>query len=47
MELDTGDLTMGLQLQRVGRRLLHRETKTATSDDVMLPLPRGEASLVR
>ena len=38
LDLDTGELTMGLQLQRVGRRLLHRETKTATSDDVTLPL---------
>lgn len=39
VNLDTSDLTMGLQLQRVGRQLLHRETKTATSDDVVLPLP--------
>jgi integrase len=38
IDLDVGELTMGLQLQRVGRRLLHRETKTATSDDVVLPL---------
>lgn len=38
MNLETGDLIIGLQLQRVGRRLLHRETKTATSDDVVLPL---------
>jgi integrase len=38
IDLDTGELTMGLQLQRVGRRLLHRETKTATSDAVVLPL---------
>lgn len=39
VNLDTGDLAMGLQLQRVGRQLLHRETKTATSDDVVIPLP--------
>ncbi|RAS59750.1 hypothetical protein C8D87_11350 [Lentzea atacamensis] len=31
-------LDIGYQLQRVGGRLLHRETKTATSDDV-LPIP--------
>ena len=30
---------MGRQLQRVGRQLLHRETKTATSDDAVLSLP--------
>jgi integrase len=38
VDLDTGELTMGRQLQRVGRQLLHRETKTETSDDVVLPL---------
>lgn len=38
VDLDAGELTMGLQLQRVGRQLLHRETKTETSDDVVLPL---------
>ncbi len=38
LDLDAGELTMGRQLQRVGRQLLHRETKTATSDDVTLPL---------
>jgi hypothetical protein len=29
---------MGPQLQRVRHQLLHRELKTATSDDVVLPL---------
>jgi integrase len=38
LDLDAGELTMGRQLQRVRHQLLHRETKTATSDDVRLPL---------
>lgn len=38
IDLDPGELSLGLQLRRVDRRLLHRETKTATSDDVVLPL---------
>jgi integrase len=38
LDLDTGVLTVGLQLQRVGRRLLHRETKTEGSA-AELPLP--------
>jgi integrase len=38
IDLDAGELTIGLQLQRVGRQLLHRETKTEGSD-ATLPLP--------
>lgn len=38
LDLDAGEVTLGLQLQRVGRQLLHRQTKTETSDDVTLPL---------
>ncbi len=38
VDLDGGELAIGLQLQRVSRQLLHRETKTATSD-ATLPLP--------
>jgi len=36
--LDAGELIVGEQLQRVGRRLLRRETKTESSD-APLPLP--------
>jgi integrase len=35
---DAGELVIGRQLQRVGRQLLHRETKTHASDTT-LPLP--------
>jgi hypothetical protein len=38
VDLDHGDLSIGLQLQRVGRKLLHRETKTRASE-ATLPLP--------
>lgn len=38
LDLDGGELTVGLQLQRVGGKLLHRETKTEGSD-ATLPLP--------
>lgn len=38
IDLDAGELSIGRQLQRVSRQLLHRETKTATSD-ATLPLP--------
>jgi integrase len=38
LDLDAAELVIGLQLQRVGRQLLHRETKTQTSD-ATLPLP--------
>ena len=38
IDLDAGLLTVGMQLQRVGRQLLHRETKTEGSD-AELPLP--------
>lgn len=38
LDPDEGTLTIGLQLQRVGGRLLHRETKTQESDaDIPLP----------
>ena len=32
VNLDEAELSIGRQLQRVSRQLLHRETKTATSD---------------
>ena len=38
VDLDAGQLTIGWQLQRVRRQLLHRETKTQASD-AALPLP--------
>jgi integrase len=38
VDLDVGELYVGEQLQRVGRRLLRRETKTESSD-APLPLP--------
>lgn len=38
VDLDAGNLTVSQQLQRVGRQLLHRETKTEGSD-AELPLP--------
>lgn len=38
LDLDGGELTVGLQLQRVGGKLLHRDTKTEASD-ATLPLP--------
>ncbi|GLZ04828.1 hypothetical protein Acsp03_22940 [Actinomadura sp. NBRC 104412] len=37
VDLDKGELTVGWQLQRINGRLLHRETKTESSDAV-LPL---------
>ncbi|GAA2111993.1 site-specific integrase [Streptomyces synnematoformans] len=38
VDLDTGELYVDHQIQRAGRRILHRETKTEDSDD-FLPLP--------
>jgi integrase len=38
VDLDGAELVIGRQLQRVGRQLLHRETKTRASD-ASLPLP--------
>jgi integrase len=38
VDLESGELSIGLQLQRVSRQLLHRETKTSASD-ATLPLP--------
>jgi integrase len=38
VDLDNAELSIGLQLQRVSRQLLHRETKTAASD-AQLPMP--------
>ncbi|MFL6129384.1 MAG: tyrosine-type recombinase/integrase [Mycobacteriales bacterium] len=38
LDLDLEELTIGLQLQRVSGKLLHRETKTEASD-ATLPLP--------
>jgi integrase len=45
LDLDAGELTIGRQLQRVRRELLHRETKTRASD-ATLPVPAiGVAAL--
>jgi integrase len=38
INLEHGELTVGWQLQRIGKRLLRRQTKTDTSD-ATLPLP--------
>jgi integrase len=38
VDLDTAELTISHQLQRVGRQLMRRDTKTHASDAV-LPLP--------
>jgi len=46
VDLDEGELSIGRQLQRVSRQLLHRETKTATSD-ATLPLPDNCAAALR
>lgn len=47
VNLDSAELTMGYQLQRVSGQLLHRETKTGSSDDVTLPLPHICVSALR
>ncbi|MFE9398730.1 tyrosine recombinase XerC [Streptomyces flavidovirens] len=39
VNLDAGEITVELQLQRIGRRLVHEETKTEASTAV-LPLPQ-------
>ncbi len=46
VDLNGGELSIGRQLQRVSRQLLHRETKTATSD-ATLPLPDVCAAALR
>jgi integrase len=46
IDLDAGELSIGRQLQRVSRQLLHREPKTATSD-ATLPLPDVCAAALR
>lgn len=46
LELDAAELTIGRQLQRVGRELLHRETKTRASD-ATLPLSAGCVTALR
>lgn len=38
IDFETGELYVDHQIQRAGRRILHRETKTEESDD-FLPLP--------
>lgn len=38
IDVTAAELTVDMQIQRVGKELLHRETKTPTSDDT-LPLP--------
>ena len=46
VDLEAGELSIGFQLQRVGRQLLRRETKTEASDDTM-PLPAICVSALR
>jgi integrase len=46
VDLEEGELSIGRQPQRVSRQLLHRETKTATSD-ATLPLPDICAAALR
>jgi integrase len=43
---EAGELTIGRQLQRVGRELLHRDTKTESSE-ATLPLPELCVSALR
>lgn len=38
VDLDVGELAIGWQLQRVGKQIPHRQTKTEGSDAI-LPLP--------
>jgi integrase len=38
VDLDSGELYVDRQIQRAGKQILHRETKTEESDD-FLPLP--------
>ncbi|GAA2492856.1 hypothetical protein Ahu01nite_026110 [Winogradskya humida] len=35
IDLDVGEIMVDVQLQRAGHELLHRETKTPTSDDAL------------
>jgi len=46
VDLDGGELTVGWQIQRIRGQLLHRETKTESSDAV-LPLPDICATALR
>jgi integrase len=46
VDLDQAELTVGLQLQRVRRRLLHRETKTEASE-ATLPLPEISSTAIK
>jgi len=46
VDLDAAELSIGWQLQRVARQLLHRATKTETSD-ATLPLPEICATALR
>ncbi len=46
VDLDKAELVTSLQLQRVKRRLLHRETKTQTSD-ARLPIPELAVTALR
>lgn len=46
VDLDQAELTTELQIQRVKRQLLHRETKTAASD-ATLPIPELCVSALR
>jgi len=46
IDLDAEEFTISHQLQRVGKQLLHRETKTEASDDTM-PLPPISLTAIR
>ncbi|MBB5958993.1 integrase [Saccharothrix tamanrassetensis] len=45
VDLEDHELDVNLQLQRVGRQLLHRETKTEASDDTLPLTPLAVAAL--
>ena len=44
IDLEAAELSVGLQLQRIRRRLLHRSTKTETSDAALPPPATASAT---
>ncbi len=45
VDFDNGELSVGWQIQRISRQLLHRQTKTETSDAVLPLAPICETAL--
>jgi integrase len=45
VDFDNGELSIGWQIQRISRQLLHRQTKTETSDAVLPLVPICETAL--